>query len=103
MDVADAMRLHHRQLLVFRLAQVRVDHDGAVVAGVDQRRIVAVPLHRRDHAVQLPGRGRRRRKEEMPGDVDLQRGVGVLGQDVLIAGQVHHRVRVLADRRRRGR
>ena len=72
------------ELLVLRLAEVRVDHDGAVVAGVDQRRIVAVPLHRRDHAVELPRRGRRTGEEEVPGDVDLERGVGVLGEDVLV-------------------
>ena len=101
MDVAQAVRLHDRQLLVFGFAEVRVDDDGAVVAGVDQLRLVAVLLHRLDHAVELPRRGRRAGKEEMPRDVDLQRGIRVLGQDVLIAGQVHHGVRVRADRRRR--
>ena len=64
-------------------------------------RLVAVLLHRADHAVELPRRGRAAGEEEMPGDVDLERGIGVLGEDVLIAGQVHHRVRVPADRRRR--
>ena len=49
--------------------------------------VVAVLLHRPDHAVELPRRGRRAREEEVPGDVDLERGVGVLGEDVLIAAR----------------
>ncbi len=101
MDVAQAVGLHHRQLLVLGFAEVRVDHDRAVVAGVNQLRIVAVALHRGDHAVELPRRGRAAGEEKMPGDVDLERGVGVLRKDVLVTGKVHHRVRVLADRRRR--
>ena len=91
-DVAQAVRLDHVDLLVLALAEVRVDDHGAVVAGVDQVRVVAVLLHRADHAVELPGRGRRRRVEEVPGDVDLERGVGVPGDDLLVARQVHHPV-----------
>ena len=102
-DVAQAVRLHHRQLLVLRLAEVRVDDDGAVVAGVDQRR----DRSRRCFIARITpsschGVVERAGEEEMPGDVDLERGIGVLGEDVLVAGQVHHRVRVPADRRRRG-
>ena len=62
MDVAQAVRLDHRQLLVLALAEVRVDDDGAVVAGVDERRVVAVALHRADDAVELPRRRRRARE-----------------------------------------
>ena len=90
------------QLLVLGFAEVRVDHHRAVVAGVDQLRVVAVPLHRADDAVQLPRRGRAAGEEEVPGDVDLERRVGVFGDDVLVAGQVHHLVRVAKDRRGRG-
>jgi hypothetical protein len=57
-DVAQAVRLHHRQLLVFGFTKVSVDDDGAVVAGVNQLRLVAVRLHRLNHAVELPRRGR---------------------------------------------
>ncbi len=35
-DVAQAVRLDDVELLVLALAEVRVDHDRAVVAGVDQ-------------------------------------------------------------------
>ena len=42
-----------------------------------------------------------RGKEEVPGDVDLERGVRVPGDDVLITGQVHHRVVIPQHRRRR--
>ena len=37
----------------------------------------------------------------MPRNIDLERGIRVLREDILIAGQVHHGVRVPADRRRR--
>ena len=37
-DVPQPVRLDDRQLLVLALAEVRVDDDRAVVAGVDQRR-----------------------------------------------------------------
>ena len=57
-DVPQSVRLDHVHLLVLALAQVRVDDHGAVVAGVDQVRIVAVLLHRLDHAVELPRRRR---------------------------------------------
>ncbi len=91
-DVAQLVRLDDALLLVLGLAEVRVDDDGAVVAGVNQVRIVAVLLHGPDHAFELP-RGRRGAgEEEVPGDVDLQPRVGVLLDDVLIAGQVHDRV-----------
>jgi len=55
MHVAQAVRFDDVQLLVLALAQVRVDDDRAVVTGVDQRRVVAVLLHRPDHPFQLSG------------------------------------------------
>jgi hypothetical protein len=66
-------------LLVLLLTEAGVDHDGAVVAGVNQAGVVAVPLHGPDHTFELPRRGRAAGIEEVPGDVDLERRVGVLG------------------------
>ena len=91
-DVPQPVRVDDVDLLVLALAEVRVDDDRAVVAGVNQRRIVPVLLQRADDAVELPGRRRAPGKEEVPGDVDLERGVGVLRDDVLVAREVHHRV-----------
>ncbi len=79
-DVAQPVRVDDVDLLVLALAEVRVDDDRAVVARVDQVRVVAVLLHRPDHALELPGRRRAAREEEVPGDVDLERGVGVLAR-----------------------
>ena len=70
-------------------AEAGVDHDSAVVAAVDQRGIVAVLLEGADDAVELPGGRGRGRHEEVPTDVDLQRGILVLGQNVLVPRQVH--------------
>ena len=65
-------------------------------------RIVAVALHRPDHAVELPRDRRAAREEEVPADVDLERRVGVLGHHVLVAGQVHQLV-IVPQHRPRGR
>ena len=97
-DVAQLVRLDDVDLLVLAFAEVRVDHDGAVVAGVNQVRRIAVLFHRPDHAVQLPGRRRAARKKEVPGDVDLERRVGVLGDDILISGEIEQFVIVAKDR-----
>ena len=95
------MRLDDVDLLVLALAEVRVDDDRAVVAGVNERRVVAVLLHRPDDALELP-RGRRAAgEEEVPRDVDLERRVRVLREDVLVARQVHQRVVVPKNRGRR--
>ena len=81
MHVAQAVRLDHRQLLVLGFAEVRVDDDGAVVAGVDQRRVVAVAASSRAMTPSsCQGVVEQAGKEEMPRDVDLERGIGVLGQ-----------------------
>ena len=96
-DVAQPVRLDDRELLVLALAQVRVDHDRPVVARVDQIRRVAVLLHGANHALELPGGGRAARKEEVPRDVDLQRGVGVFRDHVLVAGEVQQPVVVAED------
>ncbi len=101
-DVAQAVRLDDVDLLVLALAQVGVDDHGAVVAGVDQVVLVAVRLHRADDALELPRRGRGRRVEEVPGDVDLEPGVGALVDHLLVVGEVHHPVVVLEDRGRAG-
>ena len=102
MDVLQAMRLDHVELLVLAFAEMGVDDHGAVVAGVDQVLAVAVGGHRPDHAVELPRRGRAAGEEEMPGDVDLERRLHVLGQHVLIAREVHQPVVIAEDRARRG-
>ena len=65
---------------------MRVDDNGAIVARMDERWIVAVLLHRPDHALELPRRRRAGGEEKMPGDVDLERRVRVLRDDVLITG-----------------
>ena len=92
------MGADHVDLLVLALAQMGVDHDGAVVAAVDPLARVAVPQHRPHHAVQLPGRGGAAGVEEVPGDVDLEGRVGALGQRLLVAAQVHQAVMVLDHR-----
>ena len=97
MDVAEAVRLDDRQLLVFALAQVSVDDNGSVVARVHQVGRIAVLLHGPNHTLQLPGCGRAAREEEVPRDVDLQRGVGVFRDDVLIIGEVQKPVIVPED------
>ena len=88
-DIAQPVGLDDVDLLVLSLAQVRVDHHRAIVAGVDQLIAVAILLHGADHALELPGRGRAAGEEVVPGDVHLQRRIRVLGDDVLVAGQVH--------------
>jgi hypothetical protein len=98
--VAQAVRLHHVDLLVLALTEVGVDHHGAVVARVHQLFRVPVGHHGADDAVELPWRGRRRRVEEVPADVDLEGGVGVFRDDVLVAREVHHAVVVGEDRAR---
>jgi hypothetical protein len=102
-DVAQAMRLDDVELLVLALAEVRVDHHSAVMAGVNQIRLVAVLLHRANHSFELPRRRRAAGKEEVPRDVDLQGGIGVLGDDVLVAGEVHQLVVVAQHRTGRRR
>ena len=101
-DVAQAVLLDHRELLVLALAEMGVDHHGAVVAAVDQRRVEAVALHGGDHAVELPRRGGAARIEEVPGDVDLERGVDALVEHLLVARQVEQLVVVREHRARRG-
>src|SRR5262245_19904513 len=71
-NVPQTVRIDDIDLLVLAFAEVRVDDDRPVVAGVDQRLVVAVPHHRPNYAVKLPRRGRTPRIKEMPGDVDLQ-------------------------------
>ena len=102
MDVTEPVRFHDGQLLVLPLAQMRVDHHGAVVARVNPLRGIAVLLHRPDDAVELPGRRRAAREEEVPGDVDLERGVGGRVDHVPVPGEVEELVVVAEHRARRG-
>ncbi len=46
------------------------DHR-AVMTGVDQVGVVAVPFHGPNHALKLPGSGGAARVEEVPRDIDL--------------------------------
>ena len=100
MNIPEAMRFDHVELFVLPLAQVRVDHDGAVVARMNQRGIVAIGLHGTDDAIELPGSSGASRKEEMPGDIDFERGVNRLVDDLLIAGEVQQLMVVVDDRGR---
>ncbi len=92
------MRLDNGKLLVFPLAEMRIDDNRAVVTRVDEptdlnpSRVMA-----RDDGVELPGRRRRAREEEVPRDVDLERGLGVLGENILVPGKVHQLVIVPED------
>jgi hypothetical protein len=102
MDVPDSVGVHDVDLLVLALSQVRVDHHRAVMAGVDQRGIVPVLLHRADHPLELPRRRGGRGEEKVPRDVHLERGVGVLRDNVLVSGEVHQGVVVPQDGARTG-
>ena len=101
-DVAQAVRLDDVHLLVLALAHPGIDHDRAVVAAVNAFGRIPVALHGPDHAVKLPGRGGTAREKEMPAYVDLEGGIFVLGQDVLVTGKVHEAVRVAQNGGRRG-
>ena len=103
MDVFQPVSLDDRQLLVLPLAEVRVDHHGPVVTAVDFSGIVAIPLQRPDHAIQLPRSRRTGRVEKVPTDVDLQRRFPVLRQGFLVARQVHHPVDIGKNGGRTGR
>jgi hypothetical protein len=100
-DVPQAVLFDDVDLFVLALAEMRVDDHGSVMAGMNEARIVPVLLHGRDHAVELPGRRRAARKKEMPRDIDLEGGIGVLADDVLIPRKVHQRVIVAQHRGRR--
>ncbi len=89
-DVPEPVRLDDVDLLVLAFAEVRIDHDRTIVAGMDEPRVVPVRLHRLDHAVELPGCRGAAGKEEMPGDVHLQGRIHRLRHDVLVPRQVHH-------------
>ena len=97
MDVAEAVRLDDRQLLVLALAEVSVDHHRTVVARMHQFRRIAVLLHRANHALELPGCGRAAGEEEMPRDIDLQRRVRIFRDDILVIGEVQQPVIVPED------
>jgi hypothetical protein len=87
-DVLQTVGLDDGQLLVLAFTQVRVDDHGAVVAGVNPALVVAILQHGADDPVELPRRRRRPGEKEVPGDVDLERRVDVLGQHLLIVRQV---------------
>ena len=98
MHVPQAVRFDDRQLFVFALAEVGVDDNRAIVAAVDQLGTVPVLFHGPDDPIELPRRGRATRKKEVPRNVDLEGGVHVFGNDILVPGQVHQLVIVLEDR-----
>ena len=86
-DIAQAVFFDDVLVLVVPLAHVGVHDDGVVVAG-DQV-LVASGLQRPDHSFQLPGGGRAGRVPGLPGDVDLEDGLSVLGQGLPQARQFH--------------
>jgi len=88
-NVAQVVGFHDVDLLVLTFAHVRINHHGAIVTGVHQVGIVSILLHRADHAFKLPGGGGAAGIEEMPGDVDLQRRIGILRNHILVASQIH--------------
>ena len=102
MDVAQPMGLDHVELLVFPLAEMGVDHHRAVMACMDVRGGIPVALHGPDDPVQLPGGGGTGGIEEVPADVHLEGGIRLLGDDLLIAGEVHQTVIIIQHGGRRG-
>src|SRR5262249_701755 len=99
-DIAQTVSLDDVELLVLPLAQPGVDDDRPVVARVDQFLAVAIAGHGPYHPIELPRSGGAAGKEEVPRDVDLERGVGVLGQNLLVSGEVHQPMVVGHHRRR---
>ena len=99
MDVAQAV-LSHDNLLLFvgHLAAPGADHDRAVVTAVKLLFAIAVLEQRGDDAVELPRRSGTGRIEVVPTDIDLERGLLVLRQKLLIVRQTHQTLVVIDDR-----
>jgi len=79
--------IHDDLLLVVPLGNVGINHYGVVLC-TDQI-LVAIVLQSPDHALQLPGHRGAGRVPGLPGDVDLEDGLHILGQSLLIARQMH--------------
>ena len=88
MDIPQTVRLDHVDLFVLALAEVSVDHDGAVVAGVNQLGVISVGLHGANDALELPRCRAAAGKEEVPRDVHLECGVRIARYHVLISGEI---------------
>ena len=97
-DIPQAVGLDHVDLLVFAFPEMGVNDNGAVMAGMDVVGGIAVAPHGADDAFQLPGGGGTAGVEEMPADIDLQGGIGLLGDDILVPGKVHQAVVVFQHR-----
>ncbi len=83
--VSQIVLVHNQFVLVVELSLVGIHHYGPVVSG-DQV-LVAILPQRADNAFQLPGRGRTGRVPLLPGDIDLEQSLFVLGKRLLIIGQ----------------
>ncbi len=98
--VLDLVLVGYVLVLVVALPDERIDHDSAVVCTDEV--VIAVLLECPDHALELPGRRRTGGIPRLPRDVDLQHGILVGGQRVLIASQAHHLTDIFQHRIRFG-
>src|SRR5207247_9404880 len=73
------------------------DYHRAIVARMDEIRIVAVAFEGANDTFELPGDGAAAGIEKMPGDIDLEGGVGRPVDHVLITREIHHLVVIPQD------
>jgi hypothetical protein len=97
-NIAQSVRLDHRELLVFTFPQVRVDDYRPVMACMHPLGAETVPFHRTDDSIELPGGGRAAGIKEMPADVYFKRRIvrGVYEPPVL--SEIHYTMRIFKNR-----
>ena len=88
MDIADVMRFNNVEVFVLPFAKMGVNDNRAIVTRVNQRRVIAVHFHGSNDTVELPRGSRAARKEEVPRDIDLQRGIDGSVDDLLVSGEI---------------
>ena len=96
-DIAEPMGLNDVNLFIFAFAQMSVNDDGPVMAGMDFGRVIAVPFEAADNAFHLPRRGGTAGVEKMPTDIHLEGGIGLAGDDVLVSGEIHQTMVIFQD------